>query len=54
MRISRERKFKVYYSQKPPYAHCYVVVIDGQIRLVTLWRANASKQKDISKGRYKL
>ena len=44
-----ERQFKVYYpSSKGGYA-CYVLVMDGQIRLVTIYRTTKKLQEQVYK-----
>ncbi len=44
-----ERKFMVYYHQAGVYYHVYVIVIDGTLRLLTVYRANRVRQKALSK-----
>jgi hypothetical protein len=45
-----ERKFMVYYHQAGTFYHVYVIVMDGTLRLLTVYRANKVRQKALSKG----
>jgi len=44
-----ERKFKAYYQSSLGGFMCYIFVIDGQIRLVSLYRTTKRIQKQIYK-----
>ncbi len=46
-----ERKFEVYYPQRGDHYHTYIVVSNGQVRIVSVWRSNRIRQEDISRGK---
>lgn len=44
-----ERAFMAYYHQIGAYYHVYVIVADGTLRLLTVYRASRVRQKALSK-----
>lgn len=49
-----ERQFLLYYLQRGEYYHAYVIVVDGELRVVTAWRPSRIRQKGISSGKLKV
>ncbi|MFH0713513.1 MAG: hypothetical protein V1722_02940 [Candidatus Micrarchaeota archaeon] len=43
-RISGERKFRVYYKQDDDKFHCYIVVLNKAIRVITMMRISKELQ----------
>jgi len=42
---ANERKFDVYYRQDADYSHRYVLILNGEIRLITVMRVRKGFQK---------
>ncbi len=49
---TNERKFEVYYPQRGDNYHTYIIVSNGQIRIVSVWRSSRIRQKEISRGKH--
>jgi len=46
--VAGERKFDVYYLQKPGYFHRYVISLNNELRVITVMRTSKDLQKRVA------